>query len=72
MLLITLVFINKVKLLATSLKIDLLPQQQMIVLVTPDTALCLSEREPLQRTFVKLKQGRPRVGDELLFEKHCN
>lgn len=52
---ITLEFTDKAKLLATSLRTGLLAQQQMIVLVTPNMALCPREGEFLQRTLVKFK-----------------
>lgn len=39
-------FLDKAKPSAASLKMDLLTQQQMIALVTPNMALCPSEGDP--------------------------
>lgn len=47
--------IDKTRPLAASLKMGLFTQQQVLVLGTPNTALCPGEGEFLQRTLVKFK-----------------
>ena len=76
MLVITLGFIGEARPLATSLKMDLFAQLQMLVPVTPGMALCPSKGEPtkstcdIQALYLLLKsQGRPGVRGELFVVK---